>query len=738
MNKTKIILHQNWDDSPSGKNTPSTFFSGRSSELQLLSNILLYKKSGSILVSAPRGTGKTDLVYKAIEEAKKENKKLLTVVFNANHIRNDSKSSDPNLAILRNLIRQTYSECKNINKISPALSLLYNQATSTSFEESSSMTIESRLNNSFLNKDTSRTEVSVGLNNNFIAQEIQKLYPYLLVSTSVVPIDIYIKLILLAIILLIGVGSDISIKKSNIGETIKSNSKNGSDVTKAKLAYKKDGSISNLENGLKDLLTSLEKEKYKVAFIIDELDKLDEDAKQVLSNITSFKGFFNHSDALFIFISDDKVFNFVSVARKTREIESTLFNQRIFITKPTPADIKEYLKKIIYNKPSYGMDDFENYVIYQAQMDFYYIPDVLRDLIVEYDNKRPVINWDEIHMNNDVQRTVNKQVVITALLEQGKYLYTQASNKSKNDLLIRAAYEVAMAGNFKIFVNPTETDPDELVIAQFKIDLARYLTLSGIYTQNTVDENGTQMYEFVPTDLVGTPMADLKTPLEFEQDLINKFDAFNKFILNLYNFKLLIKGEPVKKVVEDQMIEEISQSTGFEINIYKNIQQIIKDELQQYPLSHLKGQEELRKYGEDLINAQANIVRNNTLTYLKIAFEEVGISVGTLNDTPSLTQLVPQIQTFINDNGVQNIVIKNDEKQQFAIFLLNTGVSLVTNDAAHKDLQNNKNIFVIELYPSKSGFPKLNESRIKAFPIESFELTPKQIKDALRGTSLFM
>ncbi len=83
----KIILHQNWDDSPSGKNTSSTFFSGRSAEIQLLSNILLYKKSGSILVSAPRGTGKTDLVYKAIEEAKTENKKLLTVVFNASQKR---------------------------------------------------------------------------------------------------------------------------------------------------------------------------------------------------------------------------------------------------------------------------------------------------------------------------------------------------------------------------------------------------------------------------------------------------------------------------------------------------------------------------------------------------------------------------------------------------------------------------------------------------------------------------
>lgn len=732
------MLHQNWDDSPSGKNTPSAFFSGRSTEVQLLSNILLYKKSGSILVSAPRGTGKTDLVYKAIEEAKKENKKLLTVVFNANHIRNDSSGADPNLAILKNLIRRTYSECKDIREVSSAISLLYTQAVSKSYEESSSLVVQSGSKESYLKNDTSKTEISVGFNTKFISREIQKLYPYLLISTSVFPIDNTIKLIAAAVILAVGIYSDAYVKKTITGETTKSNSKTDTDINKAKLAFKKDGSIGTLEYGLKDLLTDLEKEGYKVAFIIDELDKLDGDPKQVLTNITSFKGFFNHSDALFIFISDDKVFNYVSEVRKTRDIESTLFNQRVFITKPTPSDVKEYLTKIIYAKPKHGIEDFENYVIYQAQMDFYYIPDVLRDLIVGYDNKKPFINWDEIHIDTGAQRTVNKQKVITTLLEEGNYLYKQASNKYKNDSLIKAAYELAnMSGNFKVPVDSIEPDPDLRIVEQFKIDLARYLTFSGIYTQSSVDENGTQMYEFVPTNLAGTPTIDLKTPLEFEQDLINKFNKFNRFIINLYNFKLRLKGEPLKEVVEDQMVTEIFQSTGSEINVYKNIQQIITDELQQLPLKHLKGQEELRKYGEDLENQQAAIVRNHSLTYLKNAFEDIGMPVWTLNDTPNLPQLVPQITSFVNENGVQNIAIKDDGKKQYVIFLLNAGSSLVTNDPALQELHANKNIFIIELFISEASLPKLNEPRIKAFSVELFEITPKNIKDALRGTSFF-
>ena len=90
----KITLYKDWDSLPSGLAKPSPYFSGRKKELAQLENILENKSSGSILIGAPRGIGKTDLVYKSIADIilKDKKPKLLPIILNATQV-NEVKSS---------------------------------------------------------------------------------------------------------------------------------------------------------------------------------------------------------------------------------------------------------------------------------------------------------------------------------------------------------------------------------------------------------------------------------------------------------------------------------------------------------------------------------------------------------------------------------------------------------------------------------------------------------------------
>src|SRR3989338_7485703 len=115
-----IILKKDWDVDISAPLIGKTVaveghFVGRKTETDLLSNEILRRNSGSILVSGHRGVGKTSLVYKAIWNArdKDKDKKIIPILLNASQLEAHSKHREN----IENLIRRLYSTTINLKDI---------------------------------------------------------------------------------------------------------------------------------------------------------------------------------------------------------------------------------------------------------------------------------------------------------------------------------------------------------------------------------------------------------------------------------------------------------------------------------------------------------------------------------------------------------------------------------------------------------------------------------------------
>ncbi len=141
----KIILKKDWDLSPKISPIDGTFegyFAGRKQELDLLTNEILHKKRGSILVSGHRGVGKTSLVYKVLSEVQKRDKDVIVVLMNAAQLEAEGESEERSKikprSIIENLIRRLYTVIRDRrdidNDIKKDVEGLYKKAVSREFK----------------------------------------------------------------------------------------------------------------------------------------------------------------------------------------------------------------------------------------------------------------------------------------------------------------------------------------------------------------------------------------------------------------------------------------------------------------------------------------------------------------------------------------------------------------------------------------------------------------------------
>ncbi|HDN83837.1 MAG TPA: ATP-binding protein, partial [Candidatus Altiarchaeales archaeon] len=143
-NKMRIVLKKDWDiniNPPTDNRQVQGFFVGRKKELKLLTNEILRRTSGAILISGYRGVGKTSLVYKALWEAKNEDKNIIVVLLNAAQLEAEAEQKSENSKIhprkiIENLIRRLYSSTKDINlpnDIKEDVTKLYKKAVAKEF-----------------------------------------------------------------------------------------------------------------------------------------------------------------------------------------------------------------------------------------------------------------------------------------------------------------------------------------------------------------------------------------------------------------------------------------------------------------------------------------------------------------------------------------------------------------------------------------------------------------------------
>jgi hypothetical protein len=743
----KIELQKDWDDLPSGFEQASKYFSGRKIELDQLKHIILHKTTGTLLISAPRGTGKTDLIYKSIKEAKDavnpDNKniifkELITVVLNATQLGITTEvKEDQSYNVLTSLIKRTYSSCFNIikdEKLKLEISKLFFQASSKEYKESyiSKLSKEDKNINEELNTKLTGHQLAFNVSG-FLQELISLIKPTLILAIYILIspyslIGAFAAIVLVYLIYLLINGLNINIFKKVEKKVNTKKDHNKAIIEEAEIIYLKDNSYSNLEQGFKNFLINLNSGGYKIIFVIDELDKVDQkDPGKILEIINSFKALFNHSNALFIFISDEKLYDLISKSRLDRDTSSTLFNQRIFINRPIVKDIKEFLGNIIISPDKAIYDNFINYVIYLAKMDYYKIPEILYDNIDSYNEGKPTIEWDDSNTN---LMLANKQTIISGLLEEGNYLYKQQSNKYKNETLIKEIYSITeKTAYFELEKTIDETDPDIKTIKQLRYDLAHNGFHYGIYDETEINVAGIEYYRFTPTGKKGKALKSLKELLEFEKEFLVKFNEFIAFIKHIAMFRsqILYKKKINLNQINEDMINELSPITGLSIDIFKGAKDIY-DEYIKNPSKHLWTQEEIKTAVNELDEHIKVVVNTHALTMLKDTLSNAKLEVYDLLSKKELLDQLPTLQSYLIDNNISNLIVKHKTLSKIVIFLLNPPTSVVTNANILSEIKNYKFIKIKEFYGQNNETPKIKEDKIQAFSLPNFKFFEDNIR----------
>jgi len=444
----KILLKKDWDVPI---NAPieveqHEYFIGRKAELDLLVNEILRKTSGAILVSGYRGVGKTSLAYKALWEVKSRDKNTIIVLLNASQLEAELDKPDQKIhprAIIENLIRRLYSITRERNNLDGSIkekvNALYRKTIATEFELLEKNQQARTLSQEIIKEETEELFFSEKQIKNIILL-VSWVFAIFLQFLSIAETwanIIFNKILPLLLIYPIPFAINIFIKHKKIKK------ETGEMIMKTEELYKFDDSIGNLEFDLEDIHRNLKREKKKLVYIIDELDKLE--PTQVIEVLKFFKNLFTLSDAVFIFVGGEEIFNIGLKGGDNiyRDKAYTYFTSRYFLSRPLWDDLFSFLKEIIKQK---DIDEKKFEVLgralaFDARNDFFDSKKFIRDRITNFsDDDNPIIEINKL-MDEDVKKA-RFQKSITALFED-KYMLSNPSRWEENELILRTLFDHA-------------------------------------------------------------------------------------------------------------------------------------------------------------------------------------------------------------------------------------------------------------------------------------------------------
>ncbi len=405
-------------------------FVGREKELQNLTAYVINNNTGSILLSGIRGVGKTSFVYKLIQKLNNHyiscsNPKFVPILINVSQL----NLKDGNLYenIIQSLIRRLYAKLMD-KKTSPELENLYKKVQGEYYKseetfESEEMVKEKRKKDSFsfsLKKEIARLSF---LNLLKLASVIVGI------SLIILPNTVLFKI--LGGFLLVIPTMSLSYVYDKVIELVATNINRKS----AKEYYKKDNSIGNLEHDLREFLKN-NRQKYKFLFVIDELDKLDgKDGTNPLKIIELYKNLFTLSNANYLFITDQKIYEQLLRSTKKEHTTTTLFTHKLFLMEPNYNDLIEYFDKIVIgvklngknisklrNKEKIERENYDlvvNYLIYESRTDFFDLKNKINGCVNHDSNSNPYLDIDLIFDENNKEDIRLKVVLLKIIM----YIY---------------------------------------------------------------------------------------------------------------------------------------------------------------------------------------------------------------------------------------------------------------------------------------------------------------------------
>jgi hypothetical protein len=124
------------------------------------------------------------------------------------------------------------------------------------------------------------------------------------------------------------------------------------DVDDTELVF--DNSLHQVETDLKEILAGLHHHDFRTMFVLEELDKVeDEEGQQLDAVIRYFKNLFTQAPALFFFMTDKRYFDLVdekiATARASGSyaVEHTFFTHRLFVSRPALQECLDYFGAVL-------------------------------------------------------------------------------------------------------------------------------------------------------------------------------------------------------------------------------------------------------------------------------------------------------------------------------------------------------------------------------------------------------
>jgi len=679
----KIILKEDWDiqiSPPLNEEKIRGYYGGRNKEVEILANEILRGKKGSILISGYRGVGKTSLVYKSLWDLKEkdEDGNVILILINAAQLDMDvgstSKSKEVNpRRIIENLIRRLYSTThKDINldpQIQNQIDSLYRRAIASDFRK-----IEGAHYQTDVSKETiNETDIEHIFNEkNLIFISSWTLATIL----QVMPVTPYEWINKIAPLLLaFPVPFGVSILHRNYLKSIHSES----EKHNMEELYEFDNNLGNLEFDLEKLHRNIANSNKKIIYVIDELDKLKEG--QVEEILDYFKNFFALSDAIFIFICGEELFNLESKQSEKgiyRNKNYTYFTSKYFIPRPLWPDLKGFIDSIIYEtlgEETGQIETLERALCFDSKNDFYDIKKFIKDRITSFDDQnRPII---ELTLSDEDTKKARFHKVMTILFEE-KYRLEGHSRWRENENLIRDLFihanEIYSSYEGYAIEDPVGDDSKSEIVRDFNAFLYR-LQAFMLERQKQVDidqlnkKRSVSIYRYngsIPDE----PTSFLEGATEFEKRFINNFIEYIKYCLSPINALRKVRG---KQELEENDLFSLSNDSKHEIikglgddylnivNRHYNDFKILVDQPNRYQRSRNDTEKDIKSL-EGQTAAFKRVLPHRIKNMLKYLYSDPNAEFKPLKDNKMNFSFLSDLQR--SDLRNCHVLAKNDLSKQ--------------------------------------------------------------------------
>jgi hypothetical protein len=560
----KVVLKQNWDVPfypPVSENSDQGNFVGREKEVLPLINDILRKKSGSILVSGYRGVGKTSLVYKALFEVKKKQENTILIFLNGNQLKDDhdvdyisgnSKKIDQK-KVLENLIRRLYAtfeeNCANeeIEENTDQIKKLYRKTMAKEFRK-----VETNIeNHEFLHGIEKKETLEFSLNESNLKELMIVFFSFffavVIQFTDILPTKFWNNIIPLILIFHV----PFSIKY--ISNIEKKHKEEDTKRFQEEEIYQFDNNIGNLEFDLEKIHRDLSLNKKKLIYVIDELDKIGtEEVKEIFNY---FKNLFTLSDAQFIFICGEDLYNKIYGINNTKNSSSeedsyrpkeyTYFTSKFFLSRPVSKDLEAFFENIVEDRKIEDGED-ETYfdvlkrsLLFESKNDFYDLKTYIRSRITNFEDEKPIIEYNKIDRKDITKARLQEAICI--LFEQ-KYMSIRSSKWRENEEILRELFNYSDKIYNSLpnseFIDPIDSSQNFPVVDEAKRDFNKLLERCGAFKQleNKIYGNDKKLYVYQYLGEVQSKIPlQLEGWTEFEENFVRLYENYFDYITSILN-----------------------------------------------------------------------------------------------------------------------------------------------------------------------------------------------------------